>query len=549
MLEYYNTMGIELVSSTINEEDVKMTRILSWEETMKKLKSDYGFASDDLIRFSIALPDGRKRYGYVSSDGDIVVSPQFYEAHDFDGNFAVVRFYEKYGVIDYFGNYVIEPDYEEIYNIKGEYFFVKLGDFFTIARITTDGTEEAPESNVEYLPYRFNNLLYAKGNDSIVMVELPNEKGVLFDLINMKIISGEYDDLYPLTDEGDFFVGELNDKKVLINSNGCLVIPESFDTIEGEEYPFELRRETVDKEEIALLFPNNKLIGWYETIHYLSNNLYYVGDGNLMNGGFLKSNGEWFIEGPVEFTDDVVNNIFTIEKDGLIRLVDIVTPRFLTDWCKSLFKVNFVKDIYTITTDKGRGYIKSDGRMLVDEWFDMDSDTSFELNGFLLVKKNGKVALLNNHGDLTEWFDEIKKGEQLPFPARIGECWGYIGWKDKICKPVTVIPFLFHNADCFSGVTARVEVTPGKYNFINPNGQVVYDSDFDEAYPYIRKYDDEGCICIAIVGKYMPQRLTKKKKLMYACVTGFGKISPFKYKTVDEAARAIYDKTESEIFE
>lgn len=62
----------------------------------------------------LALARDGAKYGYVDSDGQMIIAAQFEEAYDFAFGYAVVKLNDKYGVIDTTGQLVIPCIYREI---------------------------------------------------------------------------------------------------------------------------------------------------------------------------------------------------------------------------------------------------------------------------------------------------------------------------------------------------------------------------------------------------------------------------------------------------
>ena len=101
---YINTQGelvINMVNRTPNDSILR-----------------FGDFHDGLARFHGLLPNNPAmhtlRYGYVDTNGNAVIKPQFIEAKDFVNGYAVVKNDSGlWGVIDTSGNYVIEPTWSD----------------------------------------------------------------------------------------------------------------------------------------------------------------------------------------------------------------------------------------------------------------------------------------------------------------------------------------------------------------------------------------------------------------------------------------------------
>ena len=71
------------------------------------LYEDAGNFSENGLAY--VLKDGK--YGYISTDGEMVIAPQFDRSYGFSHGYAVIEEQGKFGAIDTQGNVVIEPKY------------------------------------------------------------------------------------------------------------------------------------------------------------------------------------------------------------------------------------------------------------------------------------------------------------------------------------------------------------------------------------------------------------------------------------------------------
>lgn len=69
------------------------------------------------------------KYGYVNSIDSIVISPQFDNAMDFEGQYAKVEIGGKWGLINKTGNWFIEPNYASIDKQTDGNFKVSIGKY------------------------------------------------------------------------------------------------------------------------------------------------------------------------------------------------------------------------------------------------------------------------------------------------------------------------------------------------------------------------------------------------------------------------------------
>lgn len=58
------------------------------------------------------------KWGYIDTNGILVVEPKFDEANAFSEGFACVRFDDKYGYINRAGIFVIEPQFDKAFDFS-----------------------------------------------------------------------------------------------------------------------------------------------------------------------------------------------------------------------------------------------------------------------------------------------------------------------------------------------------------------------------------------------------------------------------------------------
>ena len=97
--------------------------------------------SENLAAVKIGLNYGAAKYGYIDTNGELVIESQFHKARDFRDGFASVSlgssgfdsshmYYEntKWGVINRLGEYEIHPQFESIWHVRDGIFQIYLKD-------------------------------------------------------------------------------------------------------------------------------------------------------------------------------------------------------------------------------------------------------------------------------------------------------------------------------------------------------------------------------------------------------------------------------------
>jgi hypothetical protein len=72
-----------------------------------------------------------KKWGYVDTTGNVLISPKYNEAENFSGGLARVRLGQKWGLVDTTGAEVIKPTFDWIYDY----------DQFGVAKVKLNGQE------------------------------------------------------------------------------------------------------------------------------------------------------------------------------------------------------------------------------------------------------------------------------------------------------------------------------------------------------------------------------------------------------------------------
>lgn len=94
------------------------------------------------------------KYGYINPQGQMIISPQFEEANDFDESYglASICLDGKWGLIDIKGNIVIEPQFSATYGIHDDMLAVKMNGskrYFNVIEKTLLEPELEFDSNHE----------------------------------------------------------------------------------------------------------------------------------------------------------------------------------------------------------------------------------------------------------------------------------------------------------------------------------------------------------------------------------------------------------------
>ncbi len=92
------------------------------------------FQFDDAYSFSNGLASIKKdgKYGFIDTKGNIVINPEFDDAKYFSDELACVKKGDKYGYIDKNGNVVIDFNYDNAYDFSEGKAWVRINDRYQI---------------------------------------------------------------------------------------------------------------------------------------------------------------------------------------------------------------------------------------------------------------------------------------------------------------------------------------------------------------------------------------------------------------------------------
>lgn len=106
---------------TIVDKNGETKATLTQAETVRWFK-------DGLAAYSVSDNEGKTKWGFVNSEGSVVINPQFDGVIDFKNGYGGVRNSEgKWGFIDKEGKYIINPQFESVKRFKSNKCVVESG--------------------------------------------------------------------------------------------------------------------------------------------------------------------------------------------------------------------------------------------------------------------------------------------------------------------------------------------------------------------------------------------------------------------------------------
>lgn len=352
------------------------------------------------------------KYGYINSNGQIVINPIYDEAEDFNMEGTAVVFVDreyflinkrgerisnKYqlmdfrfqdnGVIetinggevsDFLGYNSVSGGKKGYINLKGEV-IIENGKYDEIG---WGGSLGFKDSKIEQI----------KLNGKYGLID--NTGKVLIEPIYESIEKNEYSKIAKV---------KFNNKYGILNFNGDIIVPINYSEIRGSFSKHSGFISAFKDNNTYLINRKGQIVKTYEKKMYIGNfddGIYRLGDPDIKKMGLIDSLGN-----PI--TDFIFDNISSIN-NGLAMFTDGQTKKygFIDKSGKIVIKAKYTPEKYKSVTpsdsliavklENKYGFIDYAGNQIIDFKFDKASD--FE-KGYSVVKYNNKFGLINKNGE------------------------------------------------------------------------------------------------------------------------------------------------------
>ena len=153
----------------------------------------------------------------------------------------------------------------------------------------------------------------------------------------------------------------------------------------------------------------------------------------------------------------------------------------------------FVNGIAKVKLNRKCNLIRTDGKFLFEQWFDLLSN--FDKNGLAGVKLNNKWNFIDVNGNFISehWFDEIDDFNNGFAKVRLNNKWNFINIYGKLISQQW-----FDNIHDFDENGIAIVELDNKYNFIDVNGKLVSQQWFD----YVCKFDENSIAIVKLNDKW-----------------------------------------------
>lgn len=125
--EYDYVLSIYNETEIIGYKAVDGLNCIFFDKNGKQISNDY-FDSDSSFGFGDGLYVIKKddKFGYMNTNGEIVISPQYDKATTFENGIACIQYNNEYGCIDKQGKTVVEPQFDEMKNFSEDLAAIKI---------------------------------------------------------------------------------------------------------------------------------------------------------------------------------------------------------------------------------------------------------------------------------------------------------------------------------------------------------------------------------------------------------------------------------------
>lgn len=174
--------------------------------------------------------NGVTKYGYINTEGEIVIPVEYDDANPFSEGYAAVRKGEVNSYIDYNENSFFEFSH---YLSSGCCFY----DFHDGVALIWQGNDSFSFINTDFEVLSTFNLPgshYAELHNGMLIAESDNGKEGCIDIYGNWAIPAEYDNLYYIDD--DLILAGLDGKYGYLDDTGEIVIPIDYDSVSWYSY-------------------------------------------------------------------------------------------------------------------------------------------------------------------------------------------------------------------------------------------------------------------------------------------------------------------------
>lgn len=332
---------------------------------------DYAGAFEDGLAI---VGNGKEdsKYGYIDKTGNYIVNPQFSYAKDFSDGLAVVKSNDKYGYIGKDGKYAINPQFDYAIDFKNGMAAVLSDNKFGF--IDKNG-KYVINPQFDYVDYNMMgfydpNFYYDMG---VIPVRVDSKYGFI-DFSGKIVITPQYDSIYPKAADIDL--------QPKTGKEGNYLMPVEL----NEKWGF------IDNTGKTIINPQ------FDSVTYFHNGIAMV----ILDGkyGFINTDGKYTTNPILDYVEFSYNyksgDLCPYSQDNKIGYVNptnggaYIQPQY-DDGGK------FINGFAIVKKNGKYGYINQQNETITD--FIYKSCNDFKYDGYAVVKKeNDKLCVIDKNG-------------------------------------------------------------------------------------------------------------------------------------------------------
>ena len=277
----------------------------------------------------------------------------------------------------------------------------------------------------------------------------------------------------------------------------------------------------------------------FDKFHYYKEGLARVKNEGLW--GYVNETGELLGDGLI-YSDahDFVSGVAFVKKEDLWGIMDntgvwVLDPRYVKVWG------DFSEGMARVKQGEYIGVVNKDGEEILapvfkkvteykngfcaafkdNTWRVFDTEGAVIADGFYkvepfqegyaVIEKNEQIGLISETGEvkILGKYDRIKPFVNGYALVKKGDHWGYINAKlEEVIEPQ------YMTVKNFETDWATVKTTDERWTFINQAGEIVFETNFEKAFPFVRNMQadkDYGCNQTSYVNTSLSSLISKTK--------------------------------------
>ena len=350
----------------------------------------------------LALVRENDMFGYINTDGEYVIEPQFEAAKSFSGNLAAAIQGKKWGFINNSGKWIIQPEYDKVKGFNSGYALVLKNKQWNYI----DSSNNILSTPVQEKYYDFDA-------DGVAFFRVEKKLGLL-GTDGKLIIEPTYDVIKPFVD--GYARVRNDDNWGMIDKNGAVFIPLEYSEIgnynstgvwakKGETFG------VISNGEFYTMSGVDKIWDFND-----KSNLTYSRSKKKV--GFINSKGEWVIEPIYDKVRPFSNELAPVFKE---KYWGYINPKGeeVTDFVFKDAEIFSADGFAPVKEKKLWGFIDKTGKIVIPAEYEITAGglslfsknplKGFQ-NGLARVKRNKKWGFINIQGEVLggKWYQNAE---------------------------------------------------------------------------------------------------------------------------------------------